>query len=72
LFGLVLVHVVLSWVRTDSPMADWVDRMVLPLLWPLRRILPTLGGIDLSPLALLLIIQLCEVALRHLQYSGGF
>ena len=49
LFGLVLVHVVLSWVRTDSPMADWVDRMVLPLLWPLRRILPTLGGIDLSP-----------------------
>ncbi len=72
LFGLVLVHVVLSWVRTDSAMADWVDRMVLPLLWPLRRILPTLGGIDLSPLALLLIIQLCEVALRHLRYSGGF
>ena len=72
LFGLVLVHVVLSWVRTDSPMADWVDRMVLPLLWPLRRILPTLGGIDLSPLVLLLLIQLCEVVLRHLQYSGGF
>ena len=72
LFGLVLVHVVLSWVRTDSPMADWVDRMVLPLLWPLRRILPTLGGIDLSPLVLLLLIQLCAVVLRHLQYSGGF
>jgi YggT family protein len=72
LFGLVLVHVVLSWVRTDSAMADWVDRMVLPLLWPLRRILPTLGGIDLSPLVLLLLIQLCEVALRHLRYSGGF
>ena len=72
LFGLVLVHVVLSWVRTDSPMADWVDRMVLPLLWPLRRILPALGGIDLSPLVLLLLIQLCEVVLRHLQYSGGF
>ena len=71
-FGLVLVHVVLSWVRTDSAMADWVDRMVLPLLWPLRRILPTLGGIDLSPLVLLLLIQLCEVALRHLRYSGGF
>jgi YggT family protein len=45
---------------------------VLPLLWPLRRILPTLGGIDLSPLVLLLLIQLCEVVLRHLQYSGGF
>lgn len=71
LFGLVLVHVVLSWVRTDSALADWVDRMVLPLLWPLRRILPPLGGIDLSPLVLLLLIQLCEVALRHLRYSGG-
>ena len=72
LFGLVLVHVVLSWVRTDSPMADWVDRMVLPLLWPLRRLLPTLGGIDLSPVVLLLLIQLCEVVLRHLRYSGGY
>jgi YggT family protein len=67
-----LVLVVLSWVRTDSAMADWVDRMVLPLLGPLRRILPTLGGIDLSPLVVLLLIQLCEVALRHLRYSGGF
>ena len=51
--GLVLIYAILSWVRADSPLGDVIDRLCAPLLRPLRRLLPLVGGVDLSPLALL-------------------
>jgi YggT family protein len=42
-------------------------RLVEPLLRPIRRILPLVGGIDLSPLVLLLILQIAAIVLGGLQ-----
>ncbi|MEY4756560.1 MAG: hypothetical protein RJA34_1458 [Pseudomonadota bacterium] len=65
--GLVIVYAVLSWVPARSPMSDVIERLVSPVLSPIRRVLPLLGGIDVSPLALLLLLQVAGIVLGHLQ-----
>ena len=69
LFGLTIVAIILSWVQSYSPMAMLVERMVSPLLDPIRRNLPTLGGLDLSPMVLLLVLQVLDMVLRTLRWS---
>lgn len=55
--ALVLVQAILSWVNPYSPLARPVAELTQPILAPLQRIIPTISGIDLSPLAALLIGQ---------------
>jgi YggT family protein len=69
LTGLLIVHVILSWVPTHSPMGDVIDRLCAPLLAPLRRLIPLVGGIDLSPLALLVGLQIAGIVLASLQQA---
>jgi YggT family protein len=67
LIVLVVICAVLSWVRADSPAADVIDRLCAPLLRPFRRIIPLVGGVDLSPLALLVLLQIALIVLAGLQ-----
>ena len=53
LTGLVIVYAVLSWVQSHTVLADVIERLVAPVLAPIRRIVPLIGGVDLSPLVLL-------------------
>jgi YggT family protein len=55
---LVIAHVVLSYlVPPYHPAREMVSRLVEPVLAPIRRIMPFTGGVDFSPLVLILIIQ---------------
>jgi YggT family protein len=67
LTGLVIVYAVLSWVQTQSSLADVIGRLCEPLLRPIRKVLPLVQGIDLSPLALLIVLQVALIVLGHLQ-----
>ena len=67
LTGLVMIYALLSWVQARSPVADLLDRLVAPLLSPIRRHMPLMGGIDLSPLALLLLLQVLVMLTGGLQ-----
>jgi YggT family protein len=67
LTGLVIVYAVLSWVRADSPIVDVIDRLCAPLLRPWRKLIPLVGGIDLSPLAFLVFLQVVAIVLAYLQ-----
>ena len=69
LSGLVIIYAVLSWVQADSPLAAIIARLVAPLLKPIRRIVPLLGGVDLSPLVLLVLLQIAGIVLGSLQVS---
>jgi len=69
LSGLVIVYALLSWVQTNSPLADVIDRLVAPPLSPVRKVLPLVGGVDLSPLALLVLLQIAAIVLGSLQAS---
>jgi YggT family protein len=64
---LVIAYAVLSWVRAGTDVAYFLAQLVEPLLRPIRRVLPLVGGVDLSPLALLLALQVLEIVLRGLQ-----
>lgn len=67
LMALVIVYAVLSWVPTRSPIGHVVARLAEPLLAPLRRVLPLVGGIDLSPLVLLVLLQVFSMVLGNWQ-----
>ena len=56
--GLVVVQAILSWVNPNAPMAPAIRQLSEPLLAPFRRRLPAIGGVDLSPLALFLLLQI--------------
>ncbi|WP_269533092.1 YggT family protein [Chitinimonas sp. BJYL2] len=58
LFGAVLVHAIMSWVNPYNPLAPLLDALTRPFLAPLRRMIPLIGGIDLSPLVLILFLQM--------------
>lgn len=57
LIGAILLQAVLSWVNPYSPMALPASQLSRPVLDPIRRILPTISGIDLSPLVGILLLQ---------------
>ena len=70
--GLVIVYAILSWVQTQSVAADFLERLVLPVLIPIRRMVPLIGGVDLSPLVLLLILQVAGIVLGSVQAAVLF
>jgi YggT family protein len=65
-FFAVLLHVVLSWVGQGarSPATAILERICAPLLDPLRRFIPTFGGLDLSPVFVLIGLQALQILLR--------
>lgn len=67
--ALLIVYIVLSWVQTQSALSDIIARLCEPLLRPLRRVLPQLGGLDLSALVFLVLLQVALMVLAHLQAS---
>jgi len=61
-----LIYVVLSWVAPDvhNPAIQLLSRVCEPVLRPVRRIIPPLGGLDLSPLIVLIALQAFRILLR--------
>jgi YggT family protein len=63
LFLALIIRAVLSWlagVAALQPIARFINRVTDPLLEPIRRVVPPLGGIDMSPLVAMLVIWLVE------------
>ncbi|WP_334190651.1 YggT family protein [Noviherbaspirillum sp.] len=56
--GLIIIEAVFSWVNPHAPLAPFIRALNDPLMRPLRRVIPLIGGIDLSPLAALLLLQI--------------
>ena len=55
----VIIQAVLSWVAPDGPLAGLLNALTFPFLRPLRRFIPPIGGaLDLTPLILIVILQL--------------
>ena len=55
----VLAAVVMSWVRVDwrNPLARGVYSLTEPVFAPIRRVLPAMGGLDFSPMVVLLALR---------------
>ena len=62
----IIVQVVFSWINPYAPMAPVFNAMTAPFLRPLRRFIPPLGNVDLTPLVLLVVIQIVLIVLANL------
>jgi YggT family protein len=62
LIGFVVLQAILSWVNPFSPLAPVFYALARPILAPFQKIVPAMGGIDLSPLAALIVVQLLLIA----------
>ncbi|MCO7630136.1 YggT family protein [Pseudomonas fluorescens] len=62
LFYAMIISVILSWVAPGShnPGAELVGQITEPVLAPFRRIIPNLGGLDISPIFAFIVIQLLQ------------
>ncbi len=60
LFWTLLIRVLLSWINADpyQPVIKALYQFTEPLMAPARRIIPPIGGLDLSPIAIFILIQL--------------
>lgn len=67
LSAIVILYAVLSWVQADSVMTGIIVRLVAPLLKPIRRVVPLVGGVDLSPLVLLVLLQIAAIVIEAVQ-----
>ena len=70
LSAIILLYAILSWVQPNSGSMMLLSRIVEPWLAPIRNAIPQPGGIDLSPLVLLVILQIAGMLLAGLQYGG--
>lgn len=79
---LLIASAILSWliafnvVNTRNPVVgaigEFLYRITEPLLRPIRNYLPNLGGLDISPIILILIIMLIERVVRYYIYPNVF
>lgn len=61
-----IIYVVISWVNPHAPFAPAFELLLRPLLAPIRRVVPTVGGFDLSPLVLLIGVYVVQMIVARL------
>jgi YggT family protein len=67
---LMLAYAILTWVAKPwNQVRMFVERISLPLLAPIRRIVPLVGMVDISPLVLILLVQLIARVLVNIIYK---
>ena len=78
---LMILAVIMSWLisfnvvnttnRVVAIIADFLYRITEPVLRPIRRLLPNFGGLDISPIVLLLVVWFIRDVLRRLAFEIG-
>ncbi len=81
---MVIISAILSWLvhfgvvntrnQVVSMIGDFLWRVTEPALRPIRRFMPNLGGIDISPIILILIIYFVQMVLQNIRialYQSG-
>jgi YggT family protein len=63
--GLLIIEVIFSWVNPYAPLAPFVRALNEPLLRPIRRVVPAIGGIDFSVLVAFILLQIIQYLLRQ-------
>lgn len=72
LIGVVIVQAILSWVSPYHPLRPFFDALVRPFVKPFQRIIPLIGGVDLSSFALLIVLQVVlMVPVAYLEKAAG-
>ena len=72
LFAMIAM-IVVSWVAPGSrhPAVTLVYQITEPVMGPVRALLPSMGGLDFSPIVIFILINVIQIALRHMAVAAG-
>ena len=72
-FFALLAMIILSWVAQGSnhPAIYLLHQITEPVMAPFRSMLPAMGGLDLSPILVFILINVIQIALRHMAVAAG-
>lgn len=72
-FFALLAMIILSWVAPGSsnPVVHLIYQLTAPVMAPFRRLLPDMGGLDLSPILVFIAINILQIVLRHAAAGVG-
>ncbi len=65
-FFVILVRIILSWVapQSHSPVTAMLNAVSEPILRPFRRVIPSIGGLDISPVFAIVLLQAAVILLQ--------
>lgn len=72
-FFAVIAMIVISWIAPGNPHPgiQLIQQVTEPVMRPFRSILPPMGGLDLSPIFLFLVLNMLRVVVSHLEMAVG-
>jgi len=72
-FWSVIAVVVVSWLAPHSghPAIQLVAQITEPVMRPVRNVMPPMGGLDLSPIVVFLILNVISVVIDHMKVAAG-
>ncbi len=72
-FWSLLIVIIASWIAPGSshPVLVLLNQVIAPLMRPFQKLLPPVGGFDLSPILVLMVLQVLELVLSHLGSPFG-
>ncbi len=71
---IIIIGAIISWVNPDPyhPVVRTINRLTEPVLKPIRRIIPPIGGLDFSPVVAIFLVYLIQIILIPLLYRLAF
>jgi YggT family protein len=68
-YFIIIIRVLISWVNPDpyNPIVQVIYGITEPIMKPFRRILPPIGGFDLSPILLILVLVFLQTFISGLR-----
>ncbi|MFL1453878.1 YggT family protein [Marinobacter sp. GN3S48] len=72
-FWSVIAVVVVSWIAPGShhPAIQLVAQITEPVMRPVRNVIPSMGGLDLSPIVVFLLLNVISVVINHMKIAAG-
>ena len=69
----VLIMIIASWIAPQSynPVLLLLRQLIDPVMEPIRKRMPDMGGLDLSPMAIMLVIMVFEIIMKNIAIGTG-
>jgi len=71
-FYSIIAQAILSWVQPMSPVIMMLYRINAPIMRPIQRLVPNVGGIDISPIPAMILLQLTIILIVNPLMTLGF
>jgi YggT family protein len=67
----IIFQAILSWIQPNSPINRMLYKITAPILHPIQRVIPRIGGIDITPIPAIILLQLLMIMLVNPLSAGN-